>query len=370
MKILTLVLSLIVLNVNAKNLKVMSYNAYNLFDTVHEEGKNDWQYLPKGTPGKVEACNAMGYYKQSCLDSDWTSEKLNKKLDLLSQVIKSNGRPDILGIVEVENLAVTTLLAQKLGFKKVEITNSPDNRGIDVALLFNETELVKHIDTFEHKVTGHMHLDKKPTRNILEVILKVNGEYLSVFVNHWPSQSNPSIVRVLAAKTLKKVIRKRTRKNKNHKFIVLGDFNVLEKDYPHAFKSTLLNFKDTRDKISKKSFRDFFKKRELLDAHNVFMSDKSISSKIKMGFPKGTYFYSRDMTWNRLDRIFFSNNLKINPRLKVLTNTYRIHTPSIALSSFENTAKDDYGYGTKINGVPNKALYSDHFAVTLELEVK
>ncbi|MCC6636199.1 MAG: endonuclease/exonuclease/phosphatase family protein, partial [Ignavibacteriaceae bacterium] len=101
---------------------VASYNVENLFDTINDPTIDDEQFLPSDS-------------------SKWNSEKYSLKLKNLAAVIDSmnEGRgPDILGLIEVENKAVIEDLIAKLGNgKKYEIVHydSPDGRGIDVALI-------------------------------------------------------------------------------------------------------------------------------------------------------------------------------------------------------------------------------------------
>ncbi len=382
MKEISILLALFVLNSYASTLKVMSYNAHNLFDVNHDEGKNDWEYLPKNYPGKYEACSKIENqkYKQSCLDSDWTEEKLDMKLNQLVKVISTVERPAFLALVEVENEKVVRKLADKLGYKNIAITHGPDERGIEVSLLFNESELIKHVDTKELVVSGHKYFENKPTRNILEVEFQVAGEPLTIFVNHWPSQSNPSSVRVKAAKTVKRAITKKSIFSKKHKFIVLGDFNVVQEDQPNAINTVLLNFKDNRD-LPKTKLKDIFTITELLDAHSVLMNNKKVDYRLKASFPKGTYFYKTNMSWNILDKILYSDNLVFREdKLQVDPLSYRIISPLFAQSVFAYTNKDDFNFGSIIKGIPfasnHNALnaltagYSDHFPVTLDLVIK
>ncbi|MBO4340094.1 MAG: endonuclease/exonuclease/phosphatase family protein, partial [Bacteroidales bacterium] len=65
------------------------YNLENLFDTYHDDGKNDYEYLPDGA-------------------NNWTNEKYAKKLRNMAHVIaamkKDNGVwHTVLGVSEIEN---------------------------------------------------------------------------------------------------------------------------------------------------------------------------------------------------------------------------------------------------------------------------
>ena len=137
------------------------YNLENLFDTI--DGPNDdAEFLPNGK-------------------NQWNSDKYQKKLTNMSRVIDSI-RPDILGVCEVENADVLYDLMKKSAlFKfgssfnpyKLVHRESPDARGIDVALIYNMTKF-KATGIYEIPVKLH---DNHATRNILAVHL-LNYQFL------------------------------------------------------------------------------------------------------------------------------------------------------------------------------------------------
>ena len=102
-----------------KVFSVMTYNVQNLFDNVHDEGKNDWEFLPlewkKNSQEAQEYCQGVKnpYYKISCMAKDWNRQILRKKIENLSRVITSYDRgrsADIVVLQEVENINVLKLL--------------------------------------------------------------------------------------------------------------------------------------------------------------------------------------------------------------------------------------------------------------------
>ena len=225
--------------VSAQSLEVMSYNVENLFDATHDEGKIDWSYLPKDTPGKKEACakEKSKYRRQECFEADWTPEKIEVKISQVVDVItkERKGTPDFLGLIEVENPNVVGLLAKKLGYEHFEMTNSPDNRGVDVALLFKLNETIKKVSRAEHVVPVEY-----PSRNILEVEFTVDGHPLTIFVNHWPSLANPDSWRIKAAEILANRTKEILAKNPAMNIMAIGDFNTIDENNPHPFKTVLL----------------------------------------------------------------------------------------------------------------------------------
>src|SRR5262245_41143471 len=80
------------------SLQLMSYNVENLFDAVHDEGKEDWEFLPKGTPGKKAFCDSISNAtnKKKCNETDWTSEKVDLKIEQIKRVIGARpSAPDL-----------------------------------------------------------------------------------------------------------------------------------------------------------------------------------------------------------------------------------------------------------------------------------
>ena len=186
--LLTLFISLLTFSSFAKasdELEVMVYNVENLFDARHdiEEGveKNDWTFLPKKTPGKDAACKKIGYwrYRESCFATDWNDDQVKLKLSQIREVIlKERGElPDILALSEIENKNVIGQLAKVLGYKEFKVSQSPDKRGIDLAILFNPSKKLKFVKKSQYVVKGD-YFKKKPTRVILEVEFLVNKKPL------------------------------------------------------------------------------------------------------------------------------------------------------------------------------------------------
>lgn len=351
---------------NAKQnmLQLMFYNVENLFDTVHEKGKRDWDFVPLSHPGKKAGCAQVEseHYRQRCLETDWNKQKLELKLAQVSKVVLQEGRPDILGLCEVENAKVLKQLAGKLGYSHYLITNGNDPRGIDVALLYNDN--AKHLTYQKHNTyrlqTGR-HL-RKATRDLLEVEFSLAGknERLVVYVVHWPSQRSPSEARMVAARRTVELIRNQQRRDQRVNIIVMGDFNVIYADHPHPF-------------------RELFDSR-LLDAHRVRMSDRSIPWEQRRAVPIGTYFYPPKMSWDRLDRIFYNKNLANNKALELDVHSFRTLAYPWLTKIFTYSRPGEFLLGSTINNVPkrydftandaNTAGYSDHFALRVDLRYR
>ncbi|OFX48018.1 MAG: endonuclease [Bacteroidetes bacterium GWC2_33_15] len=164
-----------------KQFKVVSvafYNLENLFDTLDTPDKNDFEYTPEG-------------------DNKWDSKKYNTKLERMSEAIVQIGAdvtkapPAVIGVSEIENRKVLEDLVAMPLLKpfnyKVVHYESPDRRGVDVALLY-QSAILEVINTTSTtlKVEGR---DDFFTRDQLVVSGIVDGEKIHFIVNHWPSRS-------------------------------------------------------------------------------------------------------------------------------------------------------------------------------------
>ena len=164
------------------------YNLENLFDTYHDEGKNDYEYLPDGA-------------------NEWTEEKYAKKLRNMACVIadmkKDNGAwHAVLGVSEVENRHVLEDLVSEPAIAEANYQivhyDGPDRRGVDCAL-FYRPEVFKYITsesipfTFEpSRIDWSAWTDEEKdafrTRDILMVRGTIDGEMFAFFVCHLPSR--------------------------------------------------------------------------------------------------------------------------------------------------------------------------------------
>ena len=189
------------------------YNLENLFDTVHDVGKNDYDFLPDGR------------YR-------WTSLKYQSKLDNLAKVMSSLGKekvpegPAFIGVAEVENHRVLDDLLERDGLLQYKYVHyeGPDKRGIDCALLYDTVQFrVEHSQLVLSKPFQGDTLH--PTRGFLVVDGRLAGERLCVIVNHWPSRGADSPVRVHAARQVKVLKDSLLRDDRNLKLVVMGDLN-------------------------------------------------------------------------------------------------------------------------------------------------
>lgn len=237
----------------ADEISVMSFNVENLFDTVHDEGHADYTYMPlsaKKDPAIRKACeenNDSAYRLSECLSTDWSEESLTKKLENLSKVvldIDGNG-PDVLLIMEIENQNVLNIWnknhLQKANYQTAVVLRGPDRRGINLGILSRfpvvGTPTLHKID-WEPKNDN----DKKwmeGSRGIFEVTLKApNGDPITFFVAHFPSQANPTYWRQQASRTMVKLMKA---KGPDAMVFAAGDLNITheEEEKEKIFKDIL-----------------------------------------------------------------------------------------------------------------------------------
>jgi hypothetical protein len=190
------------------------YNVENLFDTVDSEDTNDEDFTRYG-----------GYH--------WNEMKYENKLKNMSAVLNQLGNkycpqgPAIIGLSEVENRKVLDDLVAQGEFAKKDYQivheESPDYRGIDVALIYNPA-LFK-LDSYKTFPFELPEETKYKTRDQLLVTGYISGEKVHVIVNHWPSRRAKSIRREQAAAVTRGIVDSLLNDDAAAKVFVMGDLN-------------------------------------------------------------------------------------------------------------------------------------------------
>ena len=196
--------------------RVMFYNVENLFDIYDDPNIKDEEFMPDSK-------------------KEWNLDRYNKKLENISRIIIAVGEldaPDIIGLCEIENFIVLEDLTNKTQLKKLNYgiihKDSPDKRGIDVAVLYRKDN-VKPI-YYEAITVSFGDTLERPTRDILYFKSLLRGtDTIHYFVNHWPSryggQEKSEGKRIAAATVLKTFTDSILSSNANAKIILTGDFN-------------------------------------------------------------------------------------------------------------------------------------------------
>lgn len=251
------------------------YNQENLFDTCHDEGKNDYEYLP-----------AKG----------WDALKYSSKLKNMARVISEMGTdmlPKVgcafIGLSEVENAKVLDDLTAELStrvrnYKYVHV-EGPDTRGIDCALLYNpHLFAVKDVKLLPYKTERPSDSTFK-TRGFLTVRGEMAGEDVVAIVCHWPSRYSGSYYRELAAKQVKAIKDSVLQAYPATKVFVMGDMND---DPTNKSMKEILRALPTMDEVGE---GDMFN-----PWYNLLAKEG-----------KGTLMYQG--SWNLFDQIVLSPNL-------------------------------------------------------------
>lgn len=220
-----IILLLLFLNNNAQpnrsEYSLVFYNVENLFDVKNDSLTNDDEFTPEG-------------------GRHWTYNRLKKKLQNTSKVILSStgwSVPTIIALCEVENRYVLEQLRKETPLKsipyKIIHKESPDFRGIDVALLYNSEDFYPL--EYEYFPLLNKNGVALKSREILYVSGVLGGiDTIHIFVNHWPSRySGVMETRALrngAAKLLNEKVSIVLNEDEKSKIIIVGDFNDQPKD--------------------------------------------------------------------------------------------------------------------------------------------
>lgn len=202
-----------------KSMRIMCYNVENYFDCVDDSATLDEEYLPGGMRG-------------------WNYQKYEQKQANISKVITAIGGwepPVLVGLCEVESERALRDLTAFSGLKSLKYRfvhyESPDARGVDVALLYQPSKF-KVIHSKPITVVNPEFPESK-TRDILYASGKMpTGDTLHVFVCHFPSRLGGELEseekRMFVASVLRSSVDSVFRLNPNAAVVIMGDFN----DYP------------------------------------------------------------------------------------------------------------------------------------------
>ena len=173
------------------------------------------------------------------------------KRDLIVKTImavkdKEGEYPFLIGLCETDSYAAVRMLVnntplQRLGYKIIH-RDSPDKRGIDVALLYREK-------FFNPLKIRFLRVHSFRTRDILYAKGTVGEDTLHIFVNHWPSklggEKSTSLKRLEVASLLKGVTDSIKSANPSALIIAMGDFN----DSPSAAALSSLGLNNLSGKL-------------------------------------------------------------------------------------------------------------------------
>lgn len=210
----------------AEPLKVVSYNVENLFHPKHDTvcidsttfiEKDDYEWTPEG-------------------QRRWSYTRYYRKVENIARVLTNIGEwdgVDIVGLQEVENAMVVKRLCYTLRRGEYDFVHyeSPDRRGIDVALIYKKGR-VDTIATRAIKVKGErVNGERLITRDILYVCAQIDKrDTVHFFVCHLPSQrggkAESEWKRRVAKEVLEEAVDSVFKVQAEAKIVVMGDMNA------------------------------------------------------------------------------------------------------------------------------------------------
>ena len=312
------------------------YNLENLFDIYDDPEKFDDDRTPEGK-------------------DHWTQANYQEKVKNMAHAIsrigykETNAPPAVVGVCEIENLKVLEDVVADEALRDHDYGiihyDSPDLRGIDVALLYQ-----RKVFQPEHSVSHELVLynpdepDKRIfTRDQLVVTGKLQGERVHIIVNHWPSRSGGEKIsspkREKAAMLNKKIVDSLFRNDPYARIITMGDFN----DDPHN--------KSLKQVLGAKAEKEALVRKDIYNPM-ASLSKKGIGS---LAYRDG---------WNLFDQILISEAFLLQDYSR-----YTFFKAAVFNENFLATPTGQYkGYPFRSFGEGGfTGGYSDHFPVYILL---
>jgi hypothetical protein len=303
------------------------YNTENFYDTIDNPATLDDEFTPTG------------------LDK-WNTLRYNTKLEHLSEVISKigdeyvKGGPVVIGLSEIEDSAVLVDLVKQPLLKAsnygIVEYDSPDRRGVDVALLYQKDHF-----TLIHSRPVPLKIVGKPdfkSRDQLVVYGKFDGEPMYFIVNHWPSrrggEKRSAGLRNAAADLTKSIVDSIQKIDSTSKIIIMGDLN----DDP--VNNSLVKHLKAKSEVKETGTKDLYN-----PSYNLFKKEGV-----------GSLAY-RD-NWNLFDQIIVSGTLLGDDK-----STYKFYKSKIFNRNFlvqKEGAFAGYPFRTYV-GSTWQGGYSDHF---------
>ncbi|KPM32989.1 Endonuclease/exonuclease/phosphatase [Croceitalea dokdonensis DOKDO 023] len=313
---------------------VAFYNVENLFDTKNDTLIFDDDRTPEGA------------YR-------WDASRFQQKIERITGVISAIGKevtknaPDIVGLCELENREVIQAMVSHPNLKDknygIVHFDSPDERGIDVALLYKKDVFIP--DTFKkHRL---LLFDEEGfinyTRDQLVVSGLLDGQRLFFMVNHWPSRSGGEARsrpnRIKAAELNKRILDSIRRFEPDARIISMGDFNDDPRDV--SFKKVL----KTKGKVQQ------------LDSTSLFNPMEKL-------YKKGVGSLAYRDKWNLFDQFYMTANLVLDTKGKYHFWKAGVYAPKY----LKNPSGRYKGYPFRTYvGTTYQGGYADHFPVYMYL---
>lgn len=307
------------------------YNLENLFDTINDPTKFD-----EASPIMKLKGHRSRIYKNKVQNMARVIADIGQEY--------TNNTPAIIGVSEIENRDVlediisdSLLKAKDYGIIQYD---SPDIRGIDVALLYQK-QIFTPLSTSNHELKIYDNITHKRiyTRNQLLVSGLLEDDLIHIIVNHWPSrrggEAKSRSKRVAAAKLSKHLIDSLQTIDPYVKIFIMGDLN---------------------DNPTNKSVKDILKSKK----NRKKVGLKGIYNPYETFFKKGLGTTAYRDAWSLFDQILLTK-----PLLEKEFSSFRFYKAGIFNKHYLITKTGSYkGYPYRSwsnNGFSNG--FSDHFPV-------
>jgi hypothetical protein len=309
--------------------RLMFYNAENLFDVYDDTLTDDSEFLPGGL-------------------RRWNYKRYNTKINSLYKTIVAAGEwspPAIVGFCEVENRKVLEDLVYGTYLSKYDYgilhEDSPDPRGIDVCLIYRK-DLIKII-SHKYLIPSDPDPGQFTSRSVLYACCAIMQDTIHLFINHWPSRRGGVLAGETQRLQISEMVKNRADSitsvsNGEARIIIIGDFNSTPDDQNIA--SLTGNYESGLVMIN-----------------------------LSADLPSGTGTYRFMGTWEMIDQVIVSGML-VNCREGLFTGLemLRIFRPDFLLQNdpkYPGTSPFSTYRGYRYHGG-----YSDHLPVLLDLKVR
>ncbi len=314
---------------------IMNYNVENFFDCVHDSLKNDNEFLPTG----IRAWNSTKYYRKQAN---------------IAKVITAIGgwnAPELIGICEVENEKCMRDLTKFSGLSHLQYKylhhDSPDPRGIDVALLY-QPQRFKII----HDEAIPIHFQDEPNKKTRDILFAsgiiATGDTLHLFICHFPSRLGGEMEsedqRFVVASVLRTKVDSIFAATAKPNIVIMGDFN----DYP-----------------TNRSILNILKANPLSDNP----APDSLYNLMYKLHTEGKGSNKHNGEWGALDQIIISGNLLNQQNTFFTTQTNAHFFDASFLLENDKTFLGKQPFRTYV-GMKYQGGYSDHLPVYAEFVIK
>ncbi len=301
-----LIVFLLFISLNAKDLKVATYNVQNLFDLV-KNGNEYKEYIPNSQSG-------------------WTEKVFLTKVHNIAKVIKDIDA-DIIALEEVENLNAARILNRALEDKSYPYIYTFFKKGSSVgSVVFSRYQI-------SNKYSLHV---KDFYRDIGVIKLFFDHQKLTLYVNHWPSFKNGFEARAKFAVAIRKDLKP------DEESIILGDLNAPYKVRKDDWGKSITQL------LQAGKFED--------DLYNLWYEVP----------PNKRYTYVYGRIRNALDHIIVTKNMFDNKKIEYKPKSFGVFKPKYLVDKYGFPKRWEISKKGKHIGKG----YSDHLPVYAVFQTK